>query len=266
MWSMNNLVWSHQTSSDLNDLVTLGALAVQPIGAIEQHGPHLPLGTDSIIAQAVAVEALHRSPIMALLLPTISVGLSSEHLWAPGTLSFSPTTVLSVLLDTAESLMRARIRKLVFLNGHGGNSALLRVACREIKVKFGIQTFLAHPQLPRDQGGNSGLDDEHGFAIHAGAGETSLMLHIDPSTVKLDRATSNLPMWLDDYEHIGFGKDVTFGWTSDDFNPSGVIGDPTLASADHGKVLYEGAVERFVNVLDEVSRFAFPKSDARNDT
>lgn len=255
---MVNTEWLRLTAEELKKLSASGSIAIQPIGAIEQHGPHLPLGTDTIIAEAVAIEALERSNVPTIRLPTITVALSSEHLWAPGTLSFSVETLLLVLKDLGASLARAGIKRLVFLNGHGGNSALLRVACREIRVEHGILTFLAHPQLPRDQGGTTGLDSEFGFAIHAGAGETSLMLHIAPESVHLERGHAALPLWLNDYEYIGFGKEISFGWTSNDFDASGIIGDPTLASADHGKILFESAVERFTSVLDEVARFQFP--------
>ncbi len=259
---MKKTLWKNYSDLDLIDYLSRGAIAVQPIGAIEQHGPHLPLGTDTIIADAVAHETLVRSEVLSVGLPSISVALSSEHVWAPGTLSLSASTLLGMLDDLGSSLNRAGVKKIVFLNGHGGNSAILRVACREIRLKYGLLTFLAHPQLPRDQGGTTGLDDEHGFAIHAGAGETSLMLHIDQSCVNLERAQASLPLWLDSYNYLGFGKEVTFGWTSKDFGPSGVIGDPTLASADHGKVLFEGAVNRFAGVLDEVARFEFPNASA----
>jgi creatinine amidohydrolase len=232
-------------------------VAVQPIGAVEHHGPHLPLITDALIAERVAAAVVEAHPGLPLtLLPTLSYGLSSEHLWAPGTISLSPTTVLAVLDDLGASLARAGVRRLVFLNGHGGNSALLRVACREVRVRHGLLTFLAHPHLPVDQGG--GGDSEEGFAIHGSADETSMVLHLRPDLVDLDRARASLPRYLHDYEHVGFGAEITFGWTSRDVTASGVIGDPTLASPERGKELFEGCVERFGSSLAEVARFEFP--------
>jgi creatinine amidohydrolase len=236
-----------------------GVVAVQPIGAIEHHGPHLPLSTDTLIAEAVAEAVVAARPDLPLnLLPTLSYGLSSEHRWAPGTITLSPTTLLAVLDDLGASLARAGVPRLVLLNGHGGNSALLRVACREIRVHHGILTFLAHPHVPVDQGGTSEPDAEEGFAIHGSAGETSMVLYLRPDLVSMDRAAVSLPRWLADYRYIGFGGEVSFGWSSNDILPSGVIGDPTLASPERGKEAFERAVERLGEAMAEVCRFSFP--------
>jgi creatinine amidohydrolase len=238
-----------------------GIVAIQPIGAIEHHGPHLPLATDAIIAEEVARAVVEdRADLPLALLPTLSYGLSSEHLWAPGTISLSPSTMLSVLDEVGASLARAGVPRLVFLNGHGGNSALLRVACREIRVRHGLLTFLVHPHLPVDQGGESNAaDPEEGFAVHGSAGETSMVLHLRPDLVDMSLAETSLPRWLADYHHIGFGGEVSFGWTSEDIAPSGVIGDPTLASAERGKAGFESCVERLGSVMAEVSRFYYPE-------
>lgn len=238
-----------------------GVVAIQPIGAIEHHGPHLPLATDAIIAEAVGAAVVEARPDLPLsLLPTISYGVSSEHTWAPGTISLSPVNLLGLLDDLGASLARARVPRLVFLNGHGGNSALLRVACREIRVRHGLLTFLMHPHLPVDQGSShGGADPEEGFAIHGGAGETSMVLHLRPDLVDMNRAAPHLPRWLAEYRYIGFGGEVSFGWTSADVDASGVIGDPTLASAEQGKAAFEACVERMGDALGEVARFAFPQ-------
>lgn len=239
-----------------------GAVVVQPVGAIEHHGPHLPLATDAIVAEAVAdAAALARADLSLLVLPVLSYALSSEHLWAPGTVSLSPTTLLGVLDDLGASLARAGVARLVFLNGHGGNSALLRVACREIRVRHGLLTFLAHPNLPVDQGGTASKGDTS-LSVHAGAGETSVLAYLRPDLVHLDRAERCLPEWLAGYEQVGFGKEVTFGWTSEDLSPLGVIGDPTLASPEAGRELFERSTERFADALGEIARFSFPDGPA----
>jgi creatinine amidohydrolase len=235
-----------------------GLVAVQPIGAIEHHGPHLPLATDAIIAEAVAEAVVSGRPDLPLaLLPTLSYALSSEHLWAPGTISLSATTLLSVLDDVGASLARAGVPRLVFLNGHGGNSALLRVACREIRVRHGLLTFLAHPHVPVDQGGTSD-DAEEGFAVHGSAGETSMVQYLRPDLVDMERAVASLPRWLADYKYIGFGGEISFGWSSNDVMASGVIGDPTLASPERGKETFERCVERLGEAMAEIARFSYP--------
>ncbi|MHB8191576.1 MAG: creatininase family protein [Ferrimicrobium sp.] len=251
-------LWSDYASPDLADVAGLG-LVVQPIGAIEQHGPHLPLATDALVAQEVASHALGMTTAFsALVLPTLSYGLSSEHLHAPGTISLSPATVLAVLDDLGASLNRAGVTKLVLLNGHGGNSALLRVACRELRVRHGLMTFLVHPHMPVDQGGASRNDPEGGFAIHGGAAETSVMLHLRPDLVHVNRLERSIPDWLSQYSRIGFGGPVTFGWTAADLSATGVIGDPTLATREDGKRMFEAAVEGVVASLEEIQRFQFP--------
>jgi creatinine amidohydrolase len=235
-----------------------GLVAIQPIGSVEHHGPHLPLITDTLVAQAVSEAVVEAAPDLPLvLLPPLSYALSSEHLWAPGTISLGPETLLRVLDDIGASLARAGISKLVFLNGHGGNSALLRVACREIRVRHGLLTFLAHPSLPADQGGEA-KEDEKGYAIHGHTSETSIVMHLRPDLVDLSLAERSLPDWLDDYHQVGFGGNVVFGWTSDDIMPSGVIGDPTAASAEAGKVLFEAAVGLLTTAFAEVTRFEYP--------
>lgn len=254
---MTSFEWMDLTSDDLSKLPT-DTLAVQPIGAVEQHGPHLPLGTDSIIAEEVSREAIRRSSGPTLLLPTISTALSREHVWAAGTISLDSHTLFGLIESMGESVKNAGIKRLVFINGHGGNSAILRVACRELRIKHQLLTFLAHPQLPLDQGGTALDDSEMGLAVHAGRSETSIMLYLRPELVHMERARTNVPSWLADFNHIGFGKEVTFGWSSEDFGSTGVIGDPTLASSDQGKSAFQSAADRLTYILEEAARFSFP--------
>src|SRR5215213_2538299 len=155
-----------------------GAVLVQPVGAIEQHGPHLPLVTDLLIAQSAAEAVVEErgDELDLWLLPPLAYTKSNEHAWAPGSIWLNPATLLSVLDDLGRSLAGLGTDKLVLLNGHGGNSSLLNVACRELRLHHGLQTFLAHPSVPPDQGGAS-TNDELGMGIHAGLHETSLVLH-----------------------------------------------------------------------------------------
>ena len=119
---------------------------------------------------------------------------------------------------------------MLFVNGHGGNSALGQVANRELRRRFGLRTFFTHPGVPVDQGGTGSAPSEYGMGVHGGHGETSLMLHLRPDLVRMELARPNVPTALREYRHIGFGKPVSFGWTSDDFGPDGHIGDPTGAT------------------------------------
>jgi creatinine amidohydrolase len=233
------------------------SVAVLPLGSIEHHGPHLPLCTDFTIADTFAGALVERvdGEIDAWLLPSLAYTKSDEHAWASGTLWLSWDTLMRVLVDIGNSLVASPVRRLVFLNAHGGNSALLQVACRELRRRFGLRTFLLHPGRPVDQGGRSSADEELGMGVHGGRGETSMMLHLRPDLVRMDLAERAVSEHLAEYEHIGFGKSVSFGWLSDDFGTGGVVGDPRGASAAQGKEAFEAALDHGVAAMREIARF-----------
>jgi creatinine amidohydrolase len=240
------------------ELLEERSILVQPMGAIEQHGPHLPLNTDLVVAEAVADAAVARvgDELDVWLLPSLAYTKSNEHAWAAGTIWLSATTLLSVLDDVGRCAAMTPARKLVFLNGHGGNSALVNVANRELRLRHGLMTFLAHPGLPPDQGGVS-PSNELGMGVHGGTDETSLMLHLAPELVDVAAAGRNVPEHLAGNRHVRFGGPVSFGWLSNDFGDAGIIGDPTTASADLGAELFAGAVDSFCAALEEIARFRF---------
>ena len=235
------------------------SILIQPLGAVEQHGPHLPFNTDLVIADSVAAAAVDRVGVDldAWLLPSLAYTKSNEHAWSPGTIWLSATTLLAVLDDVARCVATTSARRLVFFNGHGGNSALVGVANREIRLAHGLMTFLAHPGVPPDQGGVSGAD-ELGMGIHGGTDETSIMLHLAPDLVDIGAATRNVPEALAANEYVRFGGPVGFGWLSNDFGPDGHIGDPTTATAERGEVLFDAAVDAFCAALVEVAAFELP--------
>ncbi|MPY91943.1 MAG: creatininase family protein [Acidimicrobiia bacterium] len=234
------------------------SVLVQPVGAVEQHGPHLPLVTDLLIASAAADAVVEErgEDLDLWLLPPLAYTKSNEHAWAPGSIWLGPATLLAVLDDLGRSLAATRATKVVFLNGHGGNSSLLNVACRELRLHHGLETFLTHPSVPPDQGGAS-TAEELGMGIHAGLTETSVVLHLRPDLVRMDLAARNVPEHLAANRHVRFGGAVSFGWLADDFGPDGHIGDPTAATAELGKGLFEAAVARLGEQFEEVSRFRF---------
>lgn len=243
---------------DADELVSPDSIVLLPIGAMEQHGPHLPLATDFIVIEefAEAVLAEYGDKLDLWLLPTLPFSKSTEHAWSAGTMWLSPETLLATMRDLGRSLSTLSSRRLAILNGHGGNTSLLDVVCRELRLSHGFRTFLMHASLPADHGG-AGHDDELGQGIHGGVTETSVVMHLRPDLVHLDRAEPHVPEWLTTYQHLRFGGGTSFGWSSDDFGPSGVIGDPTLASAEFGKHLFEDGVRHLGAVLEEISRFEF---------
>jgi len=246
---------------DVARLITDRSIFVQPLGAIEQHGPHLPFNTDLLIADHVATEAVRRvgEELDVWLLPPLAYTKSNEHAWSSGTIWLSATTLLAVLDDIGRCVATTAARKLVFFNGHGGNSALVGVANREIRLAHGLMTFLAHPGVPPDQGGSSPAD-ELGMGIHGGTDETSIMLHLAPDLVDMTTATRNVPESLADNRYVRFGGAVGFGWLSNDFGDDGHIGDPTVATAERGAELVEQAVIAFGEALAEVQSFELPVS------
>ena len=245
---------------DVASKITSRSIFVQPLGAIEQHGPHLPFNTDEVVATAVAEAAVEKvgESLDVWLLPTLTYTKSNEHAWAPGTIWLSATTMLSVLDDIGRCVSRTNAQKLVFLNGHGGNSALLNVVNRELRLNYGLQTFTAHPSMPPDQGGGS-AESELGMGIHGGTDETSVMLHLRPDLVDMSKAVRRIPEKMAMNKHVRFGGSVSFGWLSNDFFVEGHIGDPTFATAEMGARMFKSAVQNFADALAEVSTFNFGK-------
>jgi creatinine amidohydrolase len=256
----NSRKFAELRADDIPKRLSPKSILVQPLGAIEQHGPYLPLNTDSLIAEAVAIGAVEKvgEELDVWLLPTLQYTKSNEHAWSPGTMWLSPSTLLAVLEDLGKCVATTPAKRLVFFNGHGGNTALVNVALREIRLKHGLMTFQTHPGVPPDHGGKSAAG-ELGMGIHGGTDETSLMLHLAPHLVDMSKASRCIPEKLSSNSHVRFGGSVSFGWLSNDFSCEGHIGDPTTATKDLGKKIFEGAVKNFCDALHEVAVFNFGK-------
>jgi creatinine amidohydrolase len=241
--------------------LTETSIVVVPTGAIEHHGPHLPLVTDHLIAESVSADAVDGAVAAGLdvwRLPTLAYTKSDEHSWAPGTVWLDSDTMYRTCLEIGRAVKLMGAGTIVFANGHGGNTALLGVVLREIRKQHGLKTF-AMPTLSVSARAapphGEGLD-EHGLGIHGGCAETSVVMHLRPDLVDLSLAERWVPEHLAELEYIRFnGGPVAFGWMSDDFGTPGVVGDPTQASAAYGRVLYDAAVAQAVASLQEIARF-----------
>ena len=243
----------------LVERLTPESIVLQPLGAVEAHGPHLPLNTDLVLASALSAAAVaaHGDALDLWDLPALAYTKSNEHAWAPGTIWLSAQTMLAVLDDLGRGIAMTAARTLVFVNGHGGNSALLQMACRDLRLKYGLRTFLLHPWMATDEG------NELGMGIHAGHDETSLMMHVRPDLVDISKAVRRVPEHLAQNKHVKFGGSVSFGWLSNDVDgpvepgtlPLGVIGDPTGANAESGARSFHRIVEAMGEQLDEVRHF-----------
>lgn len=212
-------------------------VAVLPIGSFEQHGPYLPLMTDTVIACAIAREVAAAYPVHRL--PPVTISCSHEHAAWPGTVSISAATLCAVVRDIAESLRRSGINNLVLINGHGGNYVLRNV----VQESAGSGTRMALFPGSADWGAardRAGVQTSSYSDMHAGEVETSILLHVHPELIRPGYETSD---WLaDDREHL-----LTLGMRA--YTESGVIGRPSLASAEKGKKVLAGLVDSFAEYL-----------------
>tara|TARA_B100000530_G_scaffold325555_1_gene263389 strand:- start:18 stop:695 length:678 start_codon:yes stop_codon:yes gene_type:complete len=208
--------WEDLTTLDFSKADAESFLAIMPIAAIEQHGPHLPVGVDSKIIEALVkiISEKLSEQSNAIFLPTFKVGKSNEHLMFPGTLSLSTETLYSSLLDIGKCLSSTGIRKLAFLNSHGGNISLLDVAARELRIRHQMLIFNLN-WFGFGMPPNLYSDEELKFGIHAGDLETSVMLAVDPKNVQMEKAKNFIPKTVEideEFQHIGLGSAVKFGW------------------------------------------------------
>ncbi|WP_426454258.1 creatininase family protein [Paenibacillus sp. S-38] len=232
------------------------ALVVLPVGAVEQHGPHLPVYTDTLIGEAFLTYAFDELPPNAQiwLLPPLPYGKSSEHLGHPGTISLSAPTLMSVLTDIASSLSRSGFRRLVLFNTHGGNADLLNLMAREIRIAEDMMVFRLDP-------GALGLGDawlteeERKAGIHAGDYETSVVLAVQESWVHRQLAGTELPKFPVIPSLLFRSK--AFAWVMDDLSESGIAGDAAAASAEKGRAILELGGIRLAEALLEMQRFDF---------
>ncbi len=234
-------------------------IAVLPLAAVEQHGPHLPVGVDTYIAEAylARVRALLPADLSALFLPVQAVGASDEHRTFRGTLTLSPETALAAFIEIGESVHRAGIRKLVIINSHGGNITLIDLAARQLRVRHAM--LAVHTSWGR-LGYPDGLfsQDERTHGIHGGEIETSIMLARHPDLVRRDKLADFRPATYAmerDYSHLRADFPAGFGWMTQDLHPSGAVGNAGAATAQKGEAVLEHGARAFIALLDDVAKF-----------
>jgi creatinine amidohydrolase/Fe(II)-dependent formamide hydrolase-like protein len=231
-------------------------VVILPIGAIEQHGPHLPTITDTLLVTHVLDATLAALPAetKAWALPPLNYGKSNEHTGFPGTIKLSATTLLAVLHDIAQSVHAAGFRRLALINGHGGNSALLEVAARDIRAATGLMCFCLQPGLYVDAPFTITAEEKR-LGFHAGELETSLVLAIAPELVDMAKAVTHFAQFpATETELFFFGAAAT-AWLSRDWSETGVFGDATLGTAEKGEALIAAAVTRLGKLITAISRF-----------
>lgn len=246
--------WLEHTTTDFEHVADW--VAVIPTAAIEQHGPHLPVGVDTIIGQGMVDTVIEQLPddIPATFLPIQTIGKSNEHLNYPGTLTFDWETTIRAWIELGESVARTGVRKIVFANSHGGNTALLEVITRELRVRHNLLAVQS-AWMKFGDGGACG-DDEMALGIHGGLLETAMVLHFRPDLVRMDKAVhfdSRQSAFLEQLEHLRVHGGNAFGWMAEDLNPAGTVGNAAGASAELGARIAQHQAAGFITLLREVA-------------
>lgn len=248
-------------TTDVAELPKDDAAVILPIASIEQHGPHLPLATDTLIGQILLARALEQVPKDARLwvLPPLVYGKSNEHRGFPGTFTLSAATLAAAIHDIADGVARSGFRRLVLLNSHGGNPGVLSHVARDVRETTGLMVFPLTVFLMGvlDEEYD---DDEARWGTHAGEWETSLMLDLAPDLVHTERTDSlgQLPRMPDGVKHISLRGPVTFAWLAEDVSMTGVMGDPRKSTATRGRTTADTITKKLADVLCEMAEFEMP--------
>lgn len=264
--------WSELTTLDFARIDTSRAIAVLPLAATEQHGPHLPLSVDSDIVNGVvsaslgplqASQAASDRPPSVFFLPTQNIGLSPEHAAFAGTLTLKPETLIRLWTDIAESVKAAGINKLVMFNAHGGHVGAMDVVSRDLRARLGMLVYCVNwYQLPMLNNKGEDLNTlfsshEHRFGVHAGDVETSVMLALQPQRVRMDLAqnfSSSAEQRATNFPILGNGRSAKLAWQMQDYNPAGAAGNAAAANAQKGQALVEAAGRSLAQLLLEIDR------------
>ncbi len=257
--------WSDLSTADFASLDRARAIAVLPVAATEQHGPHLPLSVDTDIVNGVVAAALpHIAPdLPALFLPTQAVGFSPEHTRFAGTLTLKAETLMRVWTEIGECVAASGVRKLVLFNSHGGQVGALDLVARDLRARLGLLVYSVnwfHLPLLDAQGQDVNARfsaEEHRFGIHAGDVETSLMLALRPGQVRMERAgyfRSSSQDRAERFATLGNGKSAKLGWMMQDYNPEGAVGHAAAATAEKGQALLDAAGRALARLLAEIDQ------------
>ena len=259
--------WADCSTQDFAHAQTRGeaakTIAVLPVAATEQHGPHLPCSVDGVLIDGVVAAALgHLAPaLQVLFLPTQRVGFSPEHAAFPGTLSLKAETILRLWTDIGESVAGAGIMKLLLLNSHGGQVSVMDLVARDLRSRLGMLVLSASWfNLPLHGADGADLNalfgaEEHRFGIHGGDIETSMMLALEPRNVVMAKAQKFASSAQDRarrFEILGNGKSARLGWQIQDYNAAGAVGDAVAATPEKGRLLVDAAGRALARMLLEI--------------
>ena len=257
--------WADLATTDFAALDRSRAIAVLPVAATEQHGPHLPLSVDTNLVDGVVQACLPHLPadLPALFLPTQNVGLSPEHARFAGTLTLKAETVIRLWTDIGESVAASGIQKLVLLNAHGGQVSVMDIVARDLRARLGMLVYsVSWFNLPlRDAQGQDVnalfSAEEHRFGVHGGEVETSMMRALRPDRVRMDQAQDFRSTAQDRagrFPILGNGKSAKLGWQMQDYNPQGAAGNAAAATAAKGQALLDASGRALARLLTEIDQ------------
>ncbi len=240
------------STRDIAALAGDRVLVVLPVAAVEQHGPHLPVLTDTMIAEAVLARALELRPDDGRVwtLPAQAYGKSNEHTGFAGTIGLRAETLAATLKEIARGVHASGLQRLLFLNAHGGNPEIIDYSARDIREELGMLCFTAHPFRFR-LGREIISSVEGGYGIHGGEGETSLMLAVAPELVQPEHYRPELPPVREFMHHFTLKGAASFGWLTRDLSRSGTIGDPRGATAEKGRAILEAEARLVAEIIEE---------------
>ena len=257
--------WADLKSPDFARLDLGRCIAVLPVAAIEQHGPHLPLHVDTTLVEGVIAATLPHLPaaLPVLFLPTQAIGFSPEHTAFAGTLTLKADTIIALWTELAESVARTGVKKLVLLNSHGGQVGLLDVVARDLRARLGMLVYSVNWfNLPLQTEAGASVNDlfsahEHRFGIHAGEIETSMMLALAPNQIDMTKAQNFHSTSQDraqQFSLLGDGRSAKLAWQMQDYNPHGAVGNAAAATADKGHAVLGAAGRSLAQLLVEVDQ------------
>ena len=266
--SLNTHFWSDLNTHDFAGMDKSRAVAVLPLAATEQHGPHLPLSVDTdivnaVIARSVSVLQIQAPSLPVYFLPTQAVGLSPEHAAFAGTLTIKPETLIRLWTDIAESVKAAGIHKLVLFNAHGGHVGAMDVVARDLRARLGMLVYSVNwYQLPLLDAEGRDLnalfsDHEHRFGVHAGDVETSVMLALKPHAVRMDKAQnfkSTSEQRAAKFPILGNGKSAKLAWQMQDYNAMGAAGNAAAANVEKGQAMLAAAGQSLAQLFMEIDQ------------
>jgi creatinine amidohydrolase len=255
--------WADWTTTDFAQIDSSSLVAVLPVGAIEQHGPHLPLSVDADLTAGLVQACLPQltEDAQVVFLPAQVLGYSPEHAAFAGTLTLKAETVMRMWTDIAESVAAAGVKKLVIFNSHGGQVSMMDVVARDWRARLGLLVYSVSwfnlPLLHETGQDVSALfsAQEHRFGVHAGDMETSMMLALRPELVRMDRAQhfhSSAKERAARYPLLGNGKSAKLAWQMQDYNLQGAAGNAAAATAEKGQALVQAAARSLARLLAEV--------------